>query len=283
MSGLRQILLASALAVASALPTMAQEREQTLADIRQELTVLHVEVQRLNRELSTTGAPSASLAGSSVLDRVTAIETELQKLTAKTEQLQFRIQSIVKDGTNRIGDLEFRLVELEGGDLSTLGETTTLGGDIEGETELGQTTVPGTDGESTVVGGGELAVGEEADYKLAMSDLEAENYQAAADRFATFKEAYPGSPLTAQVDFGRGKALDGLGDTREAARAYLAAFTGDTAGAIAPEALFELGAALGRLGQLDQACITLAEVAVRFPNDPAVTAAEAERSKLACS
>ncbi|MDF9303648.1 tetratricopeptide repeat protein [Tritonibacter mobilis] len=283
MSGLRQILLASALAVASALPTMAQEREQTLADIRQELTVLHVEVQRLNRELSTTGAPSASLAGSSVLDRVTAIETELQKLTAKTEQLQFRIQSIVKDGTNRIGDLEFRLVELEGGDLSTLGETTTLGGDIEGETELGQTTVPGTDGESTVVGGGELAVGEEADYKLAMSDLEAENYQAAADRFATFKEAYPGSPLTAQVDFGRGKALDGLGDTREAARAYLAAFTGDTAGAIAPEALFELGAALGRLGQLDQACITLAEVTVRFPNDPAVTAAEAERSKLACS
>ena len=116
-----------------------------------------------------------------------------------------------------------------------------------------------------------------------MSDLEAQNYQAAADRFATFKEAYPGSPLTAQVDFGRGKALDGLGDTREAARAYLAAFTGDTAGAIAPEALFELGAALGRLGQLDQACITLAEVAVRFPNDPAVTAAEAERSKLACS
>ncbi|GAB5433745.1 MAG: tol-pal system protein YbgF [Epibacterium sp.] len=283
MSGLRQILLASALAVASALPTVAQEREQTLADIRQELTVLHVEVQRLNRELSTTGAPSASLAGSSVLDRVTAIETELQKLTAKTEQLQFRIQSIVKDGTNRIGDLEFRLVELEGGDLSTLGETTTLGGDIEGETELGQTRVPGTDGESTVVGGGELAVGEEADYKLAMSDLEAQNYQAAADRFATFKEAYPGSPLTAQVDFGRGKALDGLGDTREAARAYLAAFTGDTAGAIAPEALFELGAALGRLGQLDQACITLAEVTVRFPNDPAVTAAEAERSKLACS
>jgi tol-pal system protein YbgF len=262
---------------------MAQEREQTLADIRQELTVLHVEVQRLNRELSTTGAPSPSLAGSSVLDRVTAIETELQKLTAKTEQLQFRIQSIVKDGTNRIGDLEFRLVELEGGDLSTLGETTTLGGDIEGETELGQTTVPGTDGNSTVVGGGELAVGEEADYKLAMSDLEAQNYQAAADRFATFKEAYPGSPLTAQVDFGRGKALDGLGDTREAARAYLAAFTGDTAGAIAPEALFELGAALGRLGQLDQACITLAEVTVRFPNDPAVTAAEAERSKLACS
>lgn len=284
MKGLRQFFLATALIAVSVVPGVTQEREQTLADIRQELTVLHVEVQRLNRELSTTGAPSASLAGTSVLDRVTAIEAELQRLTSKTEELQYRVQRIVEDGTNRIGDLEFRLVELEGGDLSTLGETTTLGGEIAGEAAvgLGQTPVP-ADGDAVIEGAGELAIGEEADYKAAMGDLEGQNYQAAADKFATFKEAYPGSPLTAKVDFGRGKALDGLGDTREAARAYLAAFTGDTSGTIAPEALFELGAALGRLGQVDQACITLAEVAVRFPNDPAVTAAEAERSTLACS
>jgi len=284
MTGLRQVFLATALIAVSAVPGVTQEREQTLADIRQELTVLHVEVQRLNRELSTTGAPSASLAGTSVLDRVTAIEAELQRLTSKTEELQYRVQRIVEDGTNRIGDLEFRLVELEGGDLSTLGETTTLGGEIAGEAAvgLGQTPVP-ADGDAVIEGAGELAIGEEADYKAAMGDLDGQNYQAAADNFATFKEAYPGSPLTAKVDFGRGKALDGLGDTREAARAYLAAFTGDTSGTIAPEALFELGAALGRLGQVDQACITLAEVAVRFPNDPAVTAAEAERSTLACS
>lgn len=116
-----------------------------------------------------------------------------------------------------------------------------------------------------------------------MSDLEAQNFQAAADKLATFKDSYPGSPLTSRVELVRGKALDGLGDTREAARAYLAAFTGDTTGAVAPEALFELGAALGRLGQVDQACITLSEVSVRFPADPAVAEAEAERVKLACS
>ena len=76
MRGLRQFFLATALIAVSVVPGVTQEREQTLADIRQELTVLHVEVQRLNRELSTTGAPSASLAGTSVLDRVTAIEAE---------------------------------------------------------------------------------------------------------------------------------------------------------------------------------------------------------------
>lgn len=285
MRGLRQILLTSALVAVSSLPGLAQDREQTLADIRQELTVLHVEVQRLNRELSTTGAASASLEGSSVLERVTAMEQELQRLTALTEQLQHRVQSIVQDGTNRIGDLEFRLVELEGGDLSKLGETSTLGGEVPaGTAAAGLGTAPAAAGAGTVPsGGGELAVGEEADFKAAMSDLEAQNFQAAADKLATFKDVYPGSPLTSRVELVRGKALDGLGDTREAARAYLAAFTGDTSGAVAPEALFELGAALGRLGQKDQACITLAEVAVRFPADAAVQRAEAERAKLACS
>ncbi len=285
MRGLRQILLTSALVAISAGASFAQDREQTLADIRQELTVLHVEVQRLNRELSTTGAPVTSLAGSSVLERVTAIEAELQRLTAQTEQLTHRVQSIVQDGTNRIGDLEFRLVELEGGDLSQLGETSTLGGDVpaaEGGAAVATPTPLPQSGDA-LAGAGELAVGEEADFKAAMSDLEAQNFQAAADKLATFKDSYPGSPLTSRVELVRGKALDGLGDTREAARAYLAAFTGDTTGAVAPEALFELGAALGRLGQVDQACITLSEVSVRFPADPAVAEAEAERVKLACS
>ena len=89
--------------------------DETLADVRQELTVLYVEVQRLKRELSTTGAASVNTGGNSVLDRVNAMESELQRLTSKTEELENRINRIVSDGTNRIGDLEFRLVELEGG------------------------------------------------------------------------------------------------------------------------------------------------------------------------
>ena len=74
------------------------------------------------------------------------------------------------------------------------------------------------------------------------------NFQAAADRFAQFETSYPGSPLAPEANLKRGQALEGLGDTREAARAFLASFTGDSEGAFAPEALFELGAALGRLG-----------------------------------
>ena len=77
---------------------MAQD-DKTLADIRQELTVLYVEVQRLRRELSTTGAPSVQTGGDTVLDRIAVMESELQRLTSKTEELEFRLNFLATVGS----------------------------------------------------------------------------------------------------------------------------------------------------------------------------------------
>jgi tol-pal system protein YbgF len=266
------------------LQTFAQDN-QTLADIRQELTVLYVEMQKLKRELSTTGSPSVSTGGATVLDRVAVMEQELQRLTSQTEQLEFRVNRIVEDGTNRIGDLEFRLVELEGGDVSALGETTTLGGDAgtgavtTGDRAISPVTPSGTAG----TGETQLAIGEEDDFKRAQSALAEGRYQEAVDQFAAFSVTYPGGPLAAGADLGRGEALEALGDTREAARAYLNSFSADPTGPIAAQSLFRLGRALGELGQTEEACVTLSEVAIRFPDDPAVAQAEDAKRALACS
>lgn len=254
---------------------MAQDT-QTLADIRQELTVLFFDVQRLKRELSTTGGVSTTLSGTSTLDKIDAIEAELRRLTSQTEQLDHRINRIVTDGTNRIGDLEFRLVELEGGDVSVLGETTTLGGD-DSRPHPSTSTVTDNSGQS------ELAMGEGADFKAAEQALSAKDYSRAADLFTRFNSDYPRSPLAAQAEINRGHALDGLGDTREAARAYLAGFVSNETGPDAAEALYELGAALGRLGQNDQACVTLGEVPARFPGANAVVTAQTEMTALGCN
>ena len=122
---MRGLILA---AVLLATPVAAED-DQTLADIRQELTVLYVEMQKLKRELSTTGGANVNLSGTNALQRLDAMEAEVQRLTAATEQLTNRVDAVVADGTNRIGDLEFRLCELESGcDIGALGETTTLGG-----------------------------------------------------------------------------------------------------------------------------------------------------------
>ena len=81
----------------------------------------------------------------------------------------------------------------------------------------------------------------------------------------------------------RGEALNGAGDTREAARAFLAGFSTDPVGPVAPQALFELGRALGQLGQTQEACVTLGEVELRFPDNPAVAQANDQRRNIGCS
>lgn len=268
-------------------PVAAQAQDaQTLADVRQELTVLNVEVQKLRRELSTTGGASVSVTGGSVLERVNAMESELQRLTSKTEELENRINRVVTDGTNRIGDLEFRLVELEGGDVGSLGQTSTLGGGEMPATMAPATPVPAPAdplaNTSTPTNTAELAVGEKTDFERAKAALADGDFRSAADQFATFNQTYPGGPLGPEADLRRGDALDGMGDTREAARAYLASFSADPAGPVAAEALYQLGSSLGALGQTQEACVTLGEVASRFPTSPFVAQAQSERSVLAC-
>ncbi|MEL7127616.1 MAG: tol-pal system protein YbgF [Pseudomonadota bacterium] len=266
-----------ALVAALALPApgaVAQDAD-TLADIRQEMTVLYVEVQRLRRELSTTGGASTNLAGAGALDRLNAIEAELQRLTSKTEELEFRINSVVTDGTNRIGDLEFRLCELEAGcDIAALGDTPRLGG---GDVPATPTIAPSPQPET------QLAEQERADFERAQEALASGDFRAAADQFETFNATYPGSPLQIEAELRRGEALEGLGDVRQGARAYLSAFSLDQQGPNAAEALFRLGAALGRLGQTQEACVTLGEVGLRFPAAEAVADAQASMQNFGCS
>lgn len=255
------------------LPQASTAQDQTLADIRQELSFVYVEVQRLKRELSTTGAPSVAMTGNTPLERIDSIEAELQRLTSKTEQLENRINRVVIDGTNRIGDLEFRLVELEGGDLGQLAETTTLGGEDISVTP--NVVVPRLN-ES------DLAVSERSDFELARAALEIGDLRSAADQFNAFTQTYPGSPLSSEAHYLRGQAHEELGEISAAARAYLESFSGAPSGPLAPDALFKLGVALGALGQSNEACVTLGEVGVRFPGAEAVMAAQTTMQTLGC-
>lgn len=281
MQRLVALTLIALMPLATLAPASAQSRDETLADIRQELTVLNVEIQKLKRELSTTGTASGAAVGGSVLERVDALEAEASRLTSKTEELEFRINSIVRDGTNRIGDLEFRLVELEGGDISKLGETSTLGGEVAqgtGAAPAGQIATPSV-GAAPVA---ELAIAERADFEAAQAALADGQFADAAAKYDAFLMTYPGSPLQAQAELGKGRAHEGNGEITKAARAYLAAFSAAPDGPAAADALLNLGLGLGKLGQGPEACTTLAEVANRFPGTPQVAEANAARASLSC-
>ena len=265
------------LTLALALPAGAQSRDETLADIRQELSALYVEVLRLKQELNTTGLPTTSVGGNTPLERIDAIEQELQRLTAKTEELEFLINQLATRGGNQIGDLEFRLCELEDDcDYSALSEPgATLGNVDMNRTPIISTPLP----EETVV---ELAVGERADFDRAKETLEAGDHAAAAEQFAAFVQNYPGSPLNAQAHYMRGDALEQSGQTHDAARAYLEAFSTAPSGPIAADALYKVGATMADLGLTDDACQMLGEVGNRFPGTEAAADAAYYMNEIGC-
>ena len=277
---MRATLKALAVALLLVPSGAAAQDDGTLADIRQELAVLFVELQKLKRELSTTGGAAQPAGGGPLLDRVNAIEAQVQTLTAKTEELEFRIDRVVRDGTNRVGDLEFRLCELEPGcDIAGLEPGDTLGG-VTPETGGGAAPVASDEGDAD---GPQLAVGEREDFERAQAAYEAGDHAEAAERLATFLADYPGSPLAGQAGLLRGRALEADGQQSAAARAWLDTFSAAPDGAEAAQALYLLGRALGRLGQTEEACVMLGQVAARYPGAEAVAEADAEMARLGCS
>lgn len=248
---------------------------ETLADIQQDLKVLGVELKKLKRELSTTGASGVTLQGSQ-LDRITSIESELQRVTAKTEELEHRIMRIAKDGSNRLGDLQFRICELEEGcDLGAIGQADPLGGEAIGSLKPSRPEAP--DAVS------QLAVREQADFIAAQQALDAGDMAKAAQLFAYYRETYPSGPLDAQALVGEGLALQGTGDTREAARRFLSAYSSHPNSDAAPEALWRLGVALNALGSKREACVTLQEVGTRYGSSEFAAKAKSSLSELGCT
>lgn len=259
-----------ALSLLLPLPALAQSAK-SLADVKAELAQLAAQFLTLKQELVTTGAATNGSAGGDALQRMDAIEAELTKLTAKTEEVEQKVNAVVSDGTNRIGDIEFRICELtKGCDPSTLPATPDLGALAQGAATAptkpattATTTTPATTPDAT--GGVELAVNEKADFDRAKGVLDSGDFPRAADLFKAYAQSYPGGPLVPQADLYRGDALVQTGDTANAARAYLDAFSANQTGPLAGQSLTKLGQALGKLGQGPEACVTLAEVGKRFP------------------
>ena len=284
---LRLVVLTAFLPVAS----FAQDA-QTLADIRAEIARLQADFNSLKSELVSSGAAASGAGGGDALQRMDAIEAALMRLTAKTEEVELKVNRVVADGTNRIGDLEFRLCEMEEGcDIGALGQTAPLGGGAvtpaPADPAAGGVAGGATGGAAggAIAGGTagpELALSEQADFDRAKEVLGQGDFRSAENLLAAHAAAWPNGPLTGEVLFLRGEALEGLGDIAMAARSYLDSFSGYPDGPRGAESLFRLGRALGRLGQVQEACVTLGQVGVRYPGNPAVTEAEAERLALSC-
>lgn len=266
----------------------------TLADMQTTLRAVAADLQGLRAELLASGAQGfAAAGGNSAIDRMNAMEARIATLTEQTELLENRIRQVVADGTNRVGDIEFRLCELDPNcDLGAL-MTADLGGqggitpapgggpvpmppsNVSAQTlpppvEITQTTTPPTEEEAR----------EFADIRALVS---AQDWVAASDRLDHLVTAHAGGPLTTEALYLQGLARQGRGQLPEAAQSYLMAFSAAPDGPRAPASLLALSRAMAGIGAPADACPYLDELARRFPASPEAAEAAPLAETAACA
>lgn len=273
---LRALLLGTAMALAA--PAFAQEPSQapaatasgrTLADLRADLRAVAAELRALRAELNASGAEGFRAAGGdSAIDRMNAMEREITRLTGETERLKHRIDSVTRDGTNRIGDIEFRLCEMEEScDLSAL--TTPMLGEIDsGGGPMLQPGFGGTAAAVPVTANAPLTAQEQVDLDRARGAMQEGDFLRAADLFGRFAEAHAGSPAATEALYLRGAALDSAGDPKGATAAWLQAFAAEPTGPRAPDALLGLSRVTAAGRPASEGCVYLGELTARFAGTP---------------
>jgi len=236
------LVFAGLLMVASTLSAGAQQ--MTMEDIRGDLAILSLQLEDLRTEMATTGSTTLSPRdAASALVRIDEVSADLRAALGRVEALEIKVRQVIDDGTRRIGDIEFRLTELEGGDPSLSVTPAPLGG-----------TEPQT----------EVILSERQAFSDAKKALGEGDGATASTLLIEFLNSFPDGPLTSEARYLQGEALSMQGDYQNAARAYLSGFSGAPNSAFASRSLFGLSVSLFELGQGDQACLTLAEIQIRY-------------------
>src|SRR5690625_1483943 len=113
------------------------------ANLQNRIDALDAEIADLRARLGQGGSDgSAGLAGTSN-SRFAVLEGEIRRLTASVEELQHRVRLIGEEAARYFSDIEFRLTELEGGDITSLKPVPPLGS-LPEERRGSAGTAPGT-------------------------------------------------------------------------------------------------------------------------------------------
>lgn len=215
------------------------------------------------------GPVLAQASNSAALVRVQQLEEEIRRLNGRIEQLEHRLDMIARDGGTRIGDIEARLFEMDGGDPSLLGEAKPLGA-LE-------------TGPASVNSGPVVAVSEQAAFDAGVQLVRGGDPAGGRARLQDFRRAYPDSPLQGHALHWIGESFYLSHDYRAAAGAYFDNVEQRPQGPMAAESLIGLALALEKLGEFEAACHSLSEAPRRNPDDAQnIARARSEAERLGC-
>ena len=301
----RTLILAFCLTIFT-LPAMAQGSDvnalvDQLERMRRDLTVLQRDYYRGEKpppsgESDATATPRASIAQAEI--RMNALENELRRLTGEVEQFDFRLRQINVRFDRLIGDVDFRLKELEqavsgvpSGTLAAPSGETAPGAEATGAVSPGGGTTDaplqsGASSPQTVTAPAILPAGSPMDrYNFAFSLLSKQNFADAEAAFMEFIAAHPDSRLAANAQYWLGETHYVRERYKEAAIAFNTGYQRYPDSSKASDTLLKLAITLRQLSENAEACAALSELSRRFPGtNPSVKAkVVSERKRAGCS
>lgn len=227
-----------------------------------------------------------SVGGGAIGGRLNSVEDEIRRLTGQIERLEHAQRQLQTTTDQKLLDLEYRIIELEGGDPSILFEDKEE--EKQGAMPAPAPAAQGGNGPQ----GGSLGVlrsaavvsgGERAELDAGANAARAGRTEEAARILENFISNYPESPLMGDAYYWLGETNFRAGQYQAAAQSFLDGATLSPDSEKAPESLLKLGVTLGVLGKTGVACSTLREVRSRYPQAVEVgSEAAREANRLGC-
>ena len=276
-----------------------------VSSLAAELGALQAELAALRRVEPTQATDPARLGEFEV--RLGQLEEELRRLTGRIEQLEFGQRTLEDRFDQLIGDLDARLLALEGPPADPTGAAPLPGAQTALPAQSPTRPAPAPTSEPQTLGqvprSAVLALPRpdpsaippprstrelppQQQYDTAMELLRAGDYPGAEGGLKLFLELNPEHALAANAAYWLAETYYVRKNYPAAAAAFARNYQtyGKTA-AKASDNLLKLGMSLDGLGEKDKACLSYAELAKEFPNAPAhiQQALARERARAECA
>ncbi len=288
-------------------PVVAGAQEYTdTRSMQNRLKQLENQIQTLSRSVyrgapmpadggvSDAGSNNTSAALGVFGDRLQAVEQQQRAVTGQIEKLQFDVRQMQEQLQKFQADTELRFQQT--------GSAATVAPPVRSTAVAPAPTLPPDEMMATpstdevVKTSGNSAAGTlgtlstsgaetaETLYESGFADVRESNFESAQKKFGEFMKRHPTHALAGNAQYWLAETFYVRGDYRQAAKLFAKGYQDYPQGQKAADCLLKLGLSLAKLGQKEDACLSLQQLQSEFPGDtsPVNRRAKQEMSQLGC-
>ena len=196
--------------------------------------------------------------------KLSEIENDIKRLHNRFEILENNYYQDLKAIKGQTNDIKKRVLFLEGKTPKNEEQLKTI--DSHDNTQINSDTPAPISEEEEV-------------FNSALNSHDSGELADSENKFSDFIQKYPNSSLLSNAFYWRAESKASQENWIGAANDYLESFSISPSGEYSPKTLFGLGVSLGAIGEKEQACLTLDEVGMRFPDIGAVLSEDIEKAK----